>query len=664
MKKIIVIVQVICFANFVPAQQNNQTDSLKQALLSSKDDLKRIVILDSLSAEYLWSIPDTAMMYAQQELLLARKVNSPRWEARALQRYGDGLYVMGNYSQALDYSLQSLRFNEKQQDTARLINNYFGLSSIYNDIGDNDHALYYSYKGKRVSEKFNNKIRFSEALMIIGHAYEQANQLDSALAFTQRAYELDSTDNGKLTLGYTPYVLGNIYYKKGYYPSALNYYRAAITISKQQNVKKDLMDVYNGMSKTFIKTSQGDSAIFYSKLTLLEGKSTAYPLGMLNAYTALSGIYKSQHNTDSSVKYNELTASIKDSIFNKERVTQFQNLSFSEQLRKQDIEAAQRQYQNKMKMYALLGGFAVLLLLAGILWRNNQNKQKANTLLQKQKQEITTQKLKVEQSLQELKTTQAQLVQREKMASLGELTAGIAHEIQNPLNFVNNFSEMNKELLTELNEEIERGNYEDAKEIAQNVIENEEKINHHGKRADAIVKGMLQHSMTSSGKKELTNINTLADEYLRLSYHGFRAKDKNFNVKIDTDFDESIGKIEAVPQDIGRVLLNLYNNAFYAVAEKKKQHPEGYEPTVSVETKKIGDKVEIKVTDNGNGISQKVLDKIFQPFFTTKPTGQGTGLGLSLSYDIIKVHSGEIKVDTKEGEFAEFVILLPNIKEA
>ena len=223
MKKIIVIVQFICFANFVPAQQNNQIDSLKQALLSSKDDLQRIVILDNLSSAYLWSIPDTAMMYAQQELLLAKKINSPKWEAWALQRYGGSLYVMGNYSLALDYSLQSLRFNEKQQDTARLINNYFGLSSIYSDIGDNEHALYYSYKGKRASEKFNNKIRLSESLMIIGSNYEQANQLDSALAFTQKAYELDSTDNGKLTLGYTPYVLGNIYYKKGNYQFALNY---------------------------------------------------------------------------------------------------------------------------------------------------------------------------------------------------------------------------------------------------------------------------------------------------------------------------------------------------------------------------------------------------------------------------------------------------------
>jgi signal transduction histidine kinase len=244
------------------------------------------------------------------------------------------------------------------------------------------------------------------------------------------------------------------------------------------------------------------------------------------------------------------------------------------------------------------------------------------------------------------------------MASLGELTAGIAHEIQNPLNFVNNFSEVNKELLAEMRDEIEKGNLEGVKLIANDLIDNEEKINHHGKRADAIVKGMLQHSRSSSGIKEPTDINALTDEYLRLAYHGLRAKDKSFNATMKTDFDESIGSINIVPQDIGRVVLNLLTNAFYAVNEKKKQQPEGYEPTVSIRTKKVTGKVEIRVADNGNGIPQKVLDKIFQPFFTTKPTGQGTGLGLSLAYDIIKAHGGELKVETKEGEGSEFIIQL------
>ena len=273
-------------------------------------------------------------------------------------------------------------------------------------------------------------------------------------------------------------------------------------------------------------------------------------------------------------------------------------------------------------------------------------------------------KQQVEKTLTDLKQAQTQLVQSEKMASLGELTAGIAHEIQNPLNFVNNFSEVSSELLEEMKMEFEKGNNEDALAIAKDVKQNLEKINHHGKRADGIVKGMLQHSRTSSGQKEMTDINSLGDEYLRLAYHGLRAKDKSFNAKFETDFDKNVGEINMIPQEIGRVILNLINNAFYTVSERKKVEGVGYEPTVVISTASIqpplgGRSVQIKVTDNGGGIPQKVLDKIFQPFFTTKPTGRGTGLGLSLAYDIIKAHGGDIRVETKEGEGSEFIIQLP-----
>jgi len=275
------------------------------------------------------------------------------------------------------------------------------------------------------------------------------------------------------------------------------------------------------------------------------------------------------------------------------------------------------------------------------------------------KKQVSIRTEELNKSLNDLKATQQQLIQSEKMASLGELTAGIAHEIQNPLNFVNNFSEVNEELLKELKAEAEKGNVEEVKAIANDIEFNSAKINHHGKRADAIVKGMLQHSRSSSGIKEPTDINELANEYLRLAYHGLRAKDKSFNATTKTDFDETIGNINIVSQDIGRVILNLITNAFYTVSEKKKQAGDNYEPTVTVGSKKMNDAIEIIVKDNGNGIPSKVLDKIFQPFFTTKPTGEGTGLGLSLSYDIVKAHGGELKVETKEGEGTVFVIYLP-----
>ena len=306
--------------------------------------------------------------------------------------------------------------------------------------------------------------------------------------------------------------------------------------------------------------------------------------------------------------------------------------------------------------------YGVLFIVLVILIHRYQKNQVIKSERERTRARQLEQAKEIEKAYHQLKETQAQLVQQEKMASLGELTAGIAHEIQNPLNFVNNFSEVNDELLKELNTEAEKGNLEEVKAIAKNIQFNSEKINHHGKRADSIVKGMLQHSRTSTGQKESTDINALCDEYLRLAYHGLRAKDKAFNATMKTDFDLSIGKTNVVPQEIGRVILNLINNAFYAVDEKKKQIGDGYEPTVSISTEKNKGKVEVSVRDNGNGIPQKVLDKIFQPFFTTKPTGQGTGLGLSLAYDIItKGHGGELKVETKEGEGSEFIIQLPGI---
>nr|MDQ6890775.1 ATP-binding protein [Bacteroidota bacterium] len=371
----------------------------------------------------------------------------------------------------------------------------------------------------------------------------------------------------------------------------------------------------------------------------------------------------------------ERLAEVKDKeiqLLNKEKALQ------ASELEKKDAEA--RRVRNSQLFIISALGIVVLavVIIALIQFRNNRHRQKTNVLLQQQKE-------KVESTLSELKAAQAQLIQSEKMASLGELTAGIAHEIQNPLNFVNNFSEMNTELIAEIKNELIANNKEEAISIANNIEENAQKIIFHGKRADAIVKGMLQHSRISTGQKELTNINNLADEYLRLSYQGMRAKDpkdslnKSFNTTLQTDFDKNLstaaGKINIVAPDIGRVLLNLFNNAFYAVQEKEKnsqsltnvpgQAPgnNAYEPIVTVTTRVAksmpGGGVIISVKDNGNGIPEKVLNKIFQPFFTTKPAGQGTGLGLSLSYDIIKAHGGELKVKTQQGAGTEFIIELP-----
>jgi len=388
-----------------------------------------------------------------------------------------------------------------------------------------------------------------------------------------------------------------------------------------------------------------DSSIYYARKALEEAEKINFVKGKLDAYMLLAQKYESVDPVNA-LYYYKLATSTQNSLYGVGNIQVLKDMIAQNEKKREDIEAAKAEYQNQLRTNALLGSTFTLIVIAFFLFRNGRNKQKA--------------KQKVEEAYDQLKSTQSQLIQSEKMASLGELTAGIAHEIQNPLNFVNNFSEVSVDLIDEMHEEMESGNTEEVKAITNDIKQNLEKINHHGSRASSIVKGMLEHSRTSSGIKELTDINVLADEYLRLAYHGLRAKDKSFNADFKTDFDESLPKINVIPQDIGRVLLNMINNAFYAVNKKAKEEVEGYQPEVVVSTKQVNEKVEIRVEDNGNGIPTEIKDKIFQPFFTTKPTGSGTGLGLSLAYDIVKAHGGEIKIETNEGEGAEFIIRLPS----
>jgi two-component system, NtrC family, sensor kinase len=438
--------------------------------------------------------------------------------------------------------------------------------------------------------------------------------------------------------------------------------------AKINRTEIDLVDLYHGKSRYLNQKTSWILQSIYARKAMLEPFGKYYPRGVLDAITTLSNLYEIKNQSDSTLKYLRASITLRDSLFNREKTMAIQNLAFKQQEKQNEMEALRLENRNRIRMNALLGSLFTLTVIAFLLFINNRTRKKANEKLQKQKVEIELQKSNVEQTLTELKSTQSQLIQSEKMASLGELTAGIAHEIQNPLNFVNNFSELSNELLHEMKDELAKGNTEIVPELADNIIGNLEKINHHGKRADAIVKGMLQHSRTSNGQKEPTDINALADEYLRLSYHGLRAKDKTFNAEYKTDFEPNLPKINIVPQDIGRVLLNLINNAFYAVhittqhaawlAETPQDYPD-YKPMLVVSTKNTGTHVEIRVKDNGPGIPSEIKDKIFQPFFTTKPTGQGTGLGLSLSYDIVKAHGGEIEVESKTNRGTEFKVTLP-----
>jgi signal transduction histidine kinase len=410
-----------------------------------------------------------------------------------------------------------------------------------------------------------------------------------------------------------------------------------------------------GIADVFLKLNQTDSSTLYAKNALAIADSAGLPNEKLEALNLLTTIFEGKSNIDSAYAYQKQTLVLKDGALSADHIRHAQLIAFNEEMKKQEELTQQRRRSTTIIISSLVVTVLFISLITSIVIRHNQQRKKAYTLLQKQKEQT-------EQAYSQLKATQAQLVQKEKMASLGELIAGIAHEIQNPLNFVNNFSTVNKELVTEAKQALSGGNYPEVAAVLSDIENNEEKISHHGKRADSIVKGMLQHARASTGKKEPTDINKLAEEYLRLSFQGMRAKDKSFNAAIETHFDNTLGQVTIVPQDIGRVLLNLFNNAFYAVQEKKAKLNGTYEPVVSVRTNKDSNSVQIIVKDNGTGMPQQVADKVFQPFFTTKPTGEGIGLGLSLSYDIVtKGHGGELKVESKEGEGTEFVVQLPII---
>ncbi len=544
------------------------------------------------------------------------------------------------------------------------LNNTGVLINLYLEIGLYDKAIeygnillreafyYYSPAGGGDSTKGRNILN---NIVHLAHVKILTNQLDSVDYFLRIAESIPfSAGHNSFTLQ-----IRSLYaMKRGAFQEADSLLRQCWELVNQYQVNENpgagivQPDYYLALLR--IEQKKYSEAI----ALLLKDKIRVKPIreSVLKDYKLLAELYEKTGDNEKAKEYYKYFIGLQDSILADQ--SKYRSISFeTEQLmNEKERSITNLESQNKIASLSrnfLIGIATLLLLLAVGIYQRFRFKKKANIVLEK--------------TLDDLKSTQSQLIQSEKMASLGELTAGIAHEIQNPLNFVNNFSEVSNELIDEMKTEFKKGDTEEGFAIADDIKQNLEKVLHHGKRADAIVKSMLQHSSSGSGKKEPTDINALADEYLRLAYHGLRAKDKSFNATMKTDFDESIGNINIIPQDIGRVILNLIYNAFYVVNEKITQNIAGYEPTVEVSTKKEGNKILVSIKDNGNGIHQKIFEKIFQPFFTTKPTGQGTGLGLSLSYDIVKAHGGEIKVNTKparagsdgENEGTTFTIELP-----
>ena len=645
-KLLIAAILLLFVWNIGLTQSRKKIDDLHNQLAIAKDDTSRIKVKIDLCSLHRLGNTDSSVLYGQEALKESQQINYPAGEILALGFMSVNLEGMGNYSKALEMAFKALQIakdNDLEKLTSPALN---AIGETYTILKDYHRALYYLKKQQAIPGGEINSEGMAYSLKDIGVVFEEMNQLDSAKHYLQRSIEMFRKTNHEEPLVYETF--GNIMMKLGNNKEALNYYQKSLQIALENNERRASALAYNKIASFYKEMNQPDSGIYYAIKGLKESEMISQKKTILQAAALLAGFYE-KTDAEEAYRYLKIADAFKDSLFGAGNLQAIQALVAKQEEHQKEIEAARIKYQNQLRQYLLIAGLGILLIIASILLRNNRQKQKANKIL--------------ETTLTDLKSTQSQLIQSEKMASLGELTAGIAHEIQNPLNFVNNFSDLNQELLVEMKDELEKGNLEDVKQIADDVITNEQKINHHGKRAGDIVKGMLQHSRSSSGVKEPTDINALCDEYLRLSYHGLRAKDKNFNATMKTDYDETIGNINIIPQDIGRVILNLINNAFYAAPLP----PQGgfldpdykHNPTVWVSTKKVGDKVFISVRDNGPGVPKKILDKIFQPFFTTKPTGQGTGLGLSLSYDIVKAHGGEININSKEGEGAEFTIQLP-----
>jgi len=718
MKHFILILLVISFTCGVKAQQI-LPDSLRKAFQAAPNDSVKFKVSRIIYTFYEETNRDSALYYAQLRYALAQKYNRKIEEAYVQGQMAYQQIYLGRFSEALTNLTEAIQIATETKDegtweltpfstpgksrqlTLSMLNHMYGHLKLQTGSSE---SLQYFKLGRKIGLEIGNDFRVTVGDMVLATNYLMLNQPDSALIYAKEGEQYGTQGGITKYLAYIWSVMGDIYWQKGFDSLALTYYHKSLHTAIPEGNFTVLASVYEKLTNYYKTKENSDSVLYYATKSFDVIKSlgavTSFVASDINigkAYQNMAIGYSLKNNIDSANKYLKLALIVKDSLTDDKikRLAAFQRLTLDEQIRLQVEEKKRIEAETKRRMYILFAGIALAVIIILFIYRNNRQKQKAYIQLEKQKAETDLQKEKADKSLLELKATQTQLIQSEKMASLGELTAGIAHEIQNPLNFVNNFSEVNNELIDEMNDELIKGDIETAKIISADIKSNLEKINHHGKRADAIVKNMLQHSRNATGQKETTDLNALCDEYLRLAYHGLKAKDKTFQAEFNFDPDPNLPLVAIVPQEVGRVLLNLINNAFYAVSERmrvvdserslrtegperslgsvnnksiQQEFPGGYKPRVEVSTRwkpkhdKTGlthDYVEICISDNGPGIPDHIRDKIFQPFFTTKPTGEGTGLGLSMVYDLVKTMGGSIDVRSKSGEGAEFLVQLP-----
>ncbi|MFI5153089.1 MAG: ATP-binding protein [Chitinophagales bacterium] len=644
------------------AQDQKLADSLVK--IYRKDSLtgiQKLQLLADLSFNEVKNL-DLALQYAEELISQASATGNNLYLHKGYFQKGNKKRLLGDLSDALDAYLKSADAAIKAKFIAGEASAYAGIADIYGLSNKHEAAIEYYRKAIATLRAAGDSIRLASTILNAGEEFRTSKVYDSALLYFGEAKEIFERADYPVGRAYAIGNSGMVYASLGNNSLAEKNIHIAIPTLEKVEDYYPICDYLLSLSDMYVEKQDKTAAFAYAMRSLKLAEQHHLKEQIRDANLKLSELYENEGRDGESLSYYKDYIKYRDSIDNLETIEKIADLRTTFEVSRKQAEVNLLNRQKQLQRVFLFLALVVLALIGGlviVLLRSNRQKQRAFALLGLEKAITEEQRDQTNKALEKLQRTQAHLVQSEKLASLGQLTAGIAHEIQNPLNFVNNFSEVNAELLAELQEANKKGNADEVQAISEEIFKNEEKINQHGRRADAIVKGMLQHSRPGEREKKSTDINALANEYFRLAYHGQRVKDKSFNATMHTDFDPQAGEINIIPQEIGRVILNLVNNAFYAVSAKSKEAPDDYIPAVTVGTKKTNNQLLILVKDNGTGITAHVKENIFQPFFTTKGPGIGTGLGLSLSYDIIKAHGGEIKVESEEGVGTEFIVILP-----
>ncbi|OGX89089.1 hypothetical protein BEN47_08160 [Hymenobacter lapidarius] len=639
--------------------QTAASDSLRRAVAQAPADSGRVLLLLQLAYSYRASRPDSTVRLAQRALAVARRVGFGKGEGRALSMLGAVQRERGQLPEAFATQLQALQLCRELPDAEGEASSLNALGNISLDLRQYRQALRYYQQSKAVFEQRGQQAWVAGAFTNIGSCYEKLGVLDSALLAQQRAEALIARHpQPRLAVALALRNMGTVQARLGHTAAAFAYFRRSIRETYASNDLRNRAMAAYLMADLYHTQQQPDSALRYAYQALRTARQVSYRMTMLEASNLLTRLYQARANVDSAFHYQRLAMATHDSLFGPEKFQRLQLLAFNEQQRQQAQREEQELQTARYQRLALLALVAVIGAVAFLLWRNNRQQRQANLLLNERNTRIEAQRQELETALAELRSTQAQLVAAEKWSFVGELSADIADELRNPLAFMQNFAEVSMAMIdkeqpgTARSAELER-------EIMAGLKQNLKNISQHGRRASSIIKEMLDHARTGTREPQPTDINALVAEYLLRTDHGKPMPGAASAIELHTSFAPGLQPVAVVPDELGRALLNLFNNALYSVRQRQAQEP-GYQPMVSVTTQRVGPEVEIRVRDNGVGMSAAVAAQAFHPFFSTKPPGDGTGLGLSLAHDIItKGHRGNLAMETQAGEFAEFTVRIP-----